>query len=366
MSQTILIVDDSATVRQVTRWVLESEGHRALEASTLREAAQQLESNAVTTILVDYQLPDGPSVPWVQQLRSNARYDGLRVIVLHGNFHPFDADSAPAAGVTGLLKKPFRSQPLLDTLQLPVGSSETAPIATPIPTPAATSSVEDAMQAASAREEDLGYTEPHHVLSGARELSSGLSAPPSAPQTSANSGMHRAGATTQSGLHRLPPPPGRPTVPGVPRVPTGQMRTITEDSVANIRPPQRPTDVADVPPVPPPVARPVMVSQPQHVTARREMVTTEVEPIPANELAAEASITPAATSSPISEEQLRQIVAEMLPAIARQALAGLLKTELNEQVVRMGVMKRVSQFLDEDLPRYAQSAIERRLNDRKD
>ena len=409
MSQTILIVDDSVTVRQVTRWVVESEGHTALEAGSMREAVQQLEGQIPTTILVDYQLPEGAGVEFVRQLRGQAKLDGVRVIVLYGDYHPFDPNAALAAGASGVLKKPFRSNQLFDALKVEVSSSDTAPIAVPVPdasTPAAGLSVADAMSAASDAHEAEGRTERHQVLSGARELGSDLLPPPAPqvsgahrvtqasgsiplppPPTPGQSGLHRVGATTQSGLHRLPPPPGRP---GVPRVPTGQHRAVSEESFANIRPPARlaegsvPTrSVEPIAPTPaqtrpveeiPAQTRPVeeipapaIVAQPQHVTPRREQITAEVDPLRDKDLmspAPAADTAPAATA--ITEEQLRQIVAEMLPSIARQALAGLLKSELNEQVVRMGVMKRVSQFLDEDLPRYAQQAIERRVNERKD
>lgn len=407
MSQTILIVDDSVTVRQVTRWVVESVGHTALEAGSLREAAQQLEASNPTTILVDYHLPDGAGVDFVRQLRSNAKYDGVRILVVHGEYHPFNPEDATQAGATAALKKPFRSQHLLDAIQLEVGTSDTAPVQTAdvvaaVAAPAV--GLADAMSAASDAEEAAGHTERHQILSGARELGSGLIPPPAPnvsgahrvsqgsgsiplpPPAPGQSGLHRVAPTTQSGLHRLPPPPGKPAVP---RVPTGQHRTVTEESFANIRPPARTAEDAPRIPEPPRVPAPpapelprvqeaaapqvtttsraAIVAQPQLVNARRDQVTAEVDPLRDKDLMSDAPAAEDKVAIPgITEEQLRQIIAEMLPPIARQALAGLLKAELNEQVIRMGVMKRVSQFLDEDLPRYAQQAIERRLDERKD
>ena len=65
--------------------------------------------------------------------------------------------------------------------------------------------------------------------------------------------------------------------------------------------------------------------------------------------------------SVVSQDQLRAIVAELLPGIVRQALSDILTRELNDKVVNHGVRK-VDQFIENDLPRIAEKLLERRGN----
>lgn len=395
MAETILVVEDSVTVRTVTRWVAESAGLRVLEAASLQEASDLLSTESPSTILLDYHLPDGAGVDFCRNIRANSDFDSVRVILVHGEAHPFDPADASAAGATGTLKKPFRSQTLLDVLSGQVDEpiaaapaeqvTEQAPAAPPEPpTPP---SMEDAMRQASEKEE-----------AGAAATPSGMPAPPQTASAASRlprprqSGLSKLPPMPGSGVHRLPPPGGQPvTVAGrgtTPRSPTGAHRAITDDLVestarrmtSNGSQPALPIEaVEEKQPAaaPAPSAYEADTGPVQTISARRNQDTAEVNVLDEREIRDEHAARPEEPQAPeaktaiyqVTEEQLRglveertkAIVEEVLPQIARQALAQLLRTELNEQIVRLGVTRRVSQFLDNDLPNYAQQAIDRRL-----
>lgn len=192
-----------------------------------------------------------------------------------------------------------------------------------------------------------------------------------------------------SGVHRLPPPGGQPiTVAGrgtTPRSPTGAHRAITDDLVeeheqrraqqrAHKEPAITPVSVAPASVRPTPEAETGPV---QTFSTRRNEATAEVNVLDRREIKEDEAVRAEAPKPPesqnavyqVTEAQLRDLVdertkalvEELLPNIARQALAHLLRTELNEQIIRMGVTRRVNQFIETDLPNYAQQALDRRL-----
>ncbi|MBC7793564.1 MAG: response regulator, partial [Clostridia bacterium] len=55
--KTILVVDDSTTLRQLTRAPLEAAGHRVLEAQNGVEALVVLRNGSVDLIVVDINMP---------------------------------------------------------------------------------------------------------------------------------------------------------------------------------------------------------------------------------------------------------------------------------------------------------------------
>lgn len=395
MADTILVVDDSITVRTAARWVAESDDFRVLEAASLQEASNLLSTEMPSTILLDYQLPDGAGVDFCRNIRANSDFDALRVIILYGEAHPFDPADAHAAGANGVLKKPFRSQTLLDVLQ---GKLADTPQAQPAATPQAAAGMEAAMHQASDHEEDIIFA----AADTGAQTPPGAPPPPTAqPSISAatalprppTSGLSKLPPMPGSGVHRIPPPGGQQvSVAGrgvMPRSPSGAHRPLNLDEI------REPSGARRIPAAQAPSPQDSEPAAPtQDAAALQQATEAETGPVPIvgtrrNEPTAEvnvlsrkeikedetvredAPIPPEAvpTVYQVSEDELRAlveertkaIVEEVLPNIARQALAHLLRTELNEQIVRMGVTRRVSQFLDNDLPAYAQQAIDRRM-----
>lgn len=398
MAELILVVDDSVTVRTAARWVAESDGFRVLEAGSLQEARALLRTEHPQTILLDYHLPDGPGLDFCRELRDEPAHAVTRIVMLYGNAHPFELTDASAAGADGSMRKPFRSQPLLDILHGATPEQPAAPAEAPpeAPPAAPTADMEAAMSQASDDDEEINFIQAGQG-DGAVPLGEAPPPPGSAasrlPRPPSQSGVSKLPPVPGSGVHRLPPPGGQAvTIAGrgaMPRSPSGAHRTIGDQDIRELSGARR------VPAPPPePEAAPVQAPAAQDHTqeaetgpvpvvgSRRNEPTAEVNVLSSRDARDEdAAVREAAPEPPaarvyqVSEQDLRAIVEEraqalakeMLPEIARQALAQLLRTELNEQIIRMGVTRRVAQFLDNDLPTYAKQAVDRRLdqNDRE-
>lgn len=378
MADTILVIDDSVTVRTAVRWVAESAGHHVVEAASLQEARAMLSNEQPDTILLDYKLPDGSGIDFCGELRQNPSLVARRILIMHGDAHPFDPEDARAARASGALRKPFRSQTLLDLLDQRTQdvTVETSSVpATPPAAPPPPSDDRDTIFAEADIVEEASPAPPAPV-------------PSRAPAARTRSGAFRTPPMPGSGLHRLPPPGGQPvTIAGrgtMPRSPSGAFRAVdaevpdTEETAPQETLAQETQDAASqqspVQPrahdLPPQTQQPTGRNEPTaevNVLDDKDLEeeTTQQEEAPATAASSDDAQLRAQIErivSEVIEERLQAIVEEELPNIARRALAGLLRTELNEQIVRLGVTRRVQQFLDTDLPNYAQRAVDQRLD----
>ncbi len=119
--ETILVVDDEAHIREITRAMLESFGYRVLTAD---EGAQGLaiyeaHQNDVVVVLTDMMMPsmDGPTM--IRALRKINPH--VRVIASSGLMEGARADDAAALGLETFLSKPYSAESLLVMLDRLIG-----------------------------------------------------------------------------------------------------------------------------------------------------------------------------------------------------------------------------------------------------
>jgi PAS domain S-box-containing protein len=112
----ILVVDDEAHIREITRTMLESFGYRALTAAEGTEgiALYAEHRNAIAAVLTDMMMPsmDGPAM--VRELRKiNPR---VKIIASSGLAEGGRAADATALGIETFLSKPYTAESLLRAL----------------------------------------------------------------------------------------------------------------------------------------------------------------------------------------------------------------------------------------------------------
>jgi signal transduction histidine kinase/CheY-like chemotaxis protein len=114
--QVVLLVEDEAAVRAMTRQTLETFGYRVIEAANGAEASRYAQhQDEVDLVLTDMMMPvmDGPAT-----IRALRELDPDLVIVgasgLHGNGK---VAQAAAAGIVHFIPKPYSAQALLETLE---------------------------------------------------------------------------------------------------------------------------------------------------------------------------------------------------------------------------------------------------------
>ena len=142
MARTILVVDDSATVRTVVEWIFHGTGDVVVPAASAAEARAAVDGRVPDLTLIAYHLPDGSGFDLCRELRGRAGFEKARLFVLTGQHHPYDEAQVAACGANGEIRKPFKVDPILQALAsepvaVAVSDAPAAAPAAPAPAPAA-------------------------------------------------------------------------------------------------------------------------------------------------------------------------------------------------------------------------------------
>jgi two-component system chemotaxis response regulator CheY len=118
MAATILIVDDSATMRALVRGALEADQHAVVEAPNGEAALATLAKlSAVDLVITDVIMPQMDGFSLTRALRDDPRFAATPILVLTTEATPAQKDRGRAAGATGWLVKPFHPDTLRRTVQ---------------------------------------------------------------------------------------------------------------------------------------------------------------------------------------------------------------------------------------------------------
>src|SRR5215207_908716 len=113
----VLVVDDSARIRQMVRFSLERFGHRVLEAEDGPAAWSLLAAERPDLVLLDVMMPGPSGLDVCRKIRADPRLAGLPVVILTAGGGARDEADAMAAGASGFLTKPFLPSALLAMIE---------------------------------------------------------------------------------------------------------------------------------------------------------------------------------------------------------------------------------------------------------
>ncbi len=141
MSQTVLVADDSRTIRKVVEMALKAQPFEVIGVGSAREAMEAAERNP-SIIILDYYMPDGSGYDVCRALKANQSTSNIPVLMLGGTYKNFDPAMARDCGVQGILMKPFSTDELIaaigDALSAAPQTSDTSrPAAPPLRMPTA-------------------------------------------------------------------------------------------------------------------------------------------------------------------------------------------------------------------------------------
>jgi two-component system chemotaxis response regulator CheY len=107
VAKVILIVDDSASLRQVVRMALEKEGFAVLEAGNGNAALLLLDGREIDMVVSDVNMPGMGGVEFVRKLKSIVFYKFTPVLMLTTETTDEKKQAGKAAGASGWMVKPF-------------------------------------------------------------------------------------------------------------------------------------------------------------------------------------------------------------------------------------------------------------------
>lgn len=118
----ILIVDDSATVRQQVGLALSQAGYTVLEAADGAEGLAVLDKDDVALVICDVNMPRMNGLEMLEQLKRNPRHAAIPIVMLTTEGHPALVDRAKKAGAKGWIVKPFKAELMISAVVKLVGA----------------------------------------------------------------------------------------------------------------------------------------------------------------------------------------------------------------------------------------------------
>ncbi|HTT10203.1 MAG TPA: response regulator [Burkholderiaceae bacterium] len=115
--QSILAVDDSASMRQMVSFTLKGAGYHVIEAADGQEALEKARAQQVDLVLTDQNMPRMDGLTLVRQLRAMHAFAATPMLILTTESSDDMKAKGKAAGATGWLVKPFDPAKLLDVVK---------------------------------------------------------------------------------------------------------------------------------------------------------------------------------------------------------------------------------------------------------
>ena len=117
VAKKILVIDDSATVRQQVRKALGDASFQVVEAEDGVEGLEVLEDCNPDVIVTDINMPRLDGFGFIEGVRKNEKYRAVPILVLTTESDAEKKNRARQAGATGWIVKPFDPTKLIDAIE---------------------------------------------------------------------------------------------------------------------------------------------------------------------------------------------------------------------------------------------------------
>jgi two-component system chemotaxis response regulator CheY len=119
--KTILVVEDSPSVRAMLADMLENEGYKVMEAVDGYEALKMVEYLKFDLIITDLSMPVMDGIEFIRLAKKQPLCRFVPIVVLSSEEDSRKVDEAKSAGASTYLSKPFKEQQLRAMLKVVLG-----------------------------------------------------------------------------------------------------------------------------------------------------------------------------------------------------------------------------------------------------
>ncbi|MBY0575102.1 MAG: response regulator [Gallionellaceae bacterium] len=113
MAKTILVVDDSASLRQVVGIALKGAGYDVIEACDGKDALAKLNGQKIHLIISDVNMPNMDGITFVTEAKKLPAYKFTPIIMLTTESGENKKSAGQAAGAKAWVVKPFQPPQML-------------------------------------------------------------------------------------------------------------------------------------------------------------------------------------------------------------------------------------------------------------
>ena len=124
MEKTILVVDDSCSVRQHVSLVLQRAGFETAQAADGQEGLAMVDSNRnIDIVICDINMPIMNGLEMVEKIKAKPENKSLPILMLTTEGQASLVKRAKQAGAVGWIVKPFNPRQLVQTVNHLTGAS---------------------------------------------------------------------------------------------------------------------------------------------------------------------------------------------------------------------------------------------------
>ncbi|MBI5234904.1 MAG: response regulator [Deltaproteobacteria bacterium] len=116
MAKTVMVVDDSASVRQVVNIVLKTGGYEVIEACDGVDAMKKLYGQRVNLVICDVNMPNMDGITFVKNLKTSPSHKFTPVIMLTTESAESKKFEGRQAGAKAWFVKPFKPESMLEAV----------------------------------------------------------------------------------------------------------------------------------------------------------------------------------------------------------------------------------------------------------
>lgn len=117
MSKTVLVVDDSVSMRQMVAFTLKQKQLAVVEGGNGKEGLERLKTSKVDLIITDLNMPEMDGITFIKHVRASAGpHKFVPILMLTTESQDTKKAEGKAAGATGWLVKPFVPEKLLQVV----------------------------------------------------------------------------------------------------------------------------------------------------------------------------------------------------------------------------------------------------------
>ncbi len=121
MAKSILVVDDSETVRQVLQMTLSNAGFGVVEAEDGVDALQKLSAGQIDMLITDLNMPNMDGLELIKKVREKGTHRFTPIVMLTTESSEEKKLAGREAGASGWIVKPFKPEQLLKVVKMVLG-----------------------------------------------------------------------------------------------------------------------------------------------------------------------------------------------------------------------------------------------------
>ncbi|HUJ16993.1 MAG TPA: response regulator [Nitrospirota bacterium] len=117
MAKTVLVVDDSASMRQLVAFTIKEAGHDVLVAENGRDALGKIAGAKIDMVITDLNMPEMDGIELIRKLRGLPAFKFSPIVMLTTESQESKRQEGKQAGASGWIVKPFSPEQLLDVVK---------------------------------------------------------------------------------------------------------------------------------------------------------------------------------------------------------------------------------------------------------